>query len=471
MWPKTSLTDWVAGLRRRFNDLDLDRQFVIAGGLVALLSMAAIGTWVASRVRSDSIANEAANTAKFMDSFIAPLAQELQSSDTFSIGPIRALDEVLDTAELRERVVSVKIWKPSGRIAYARDVNLIGQSFPLSPGLTGALAGKTVAEFNELDEDESRDEQKTGIPLLEIYSPIRADWTGDIIGVAEFYENATELSAQLDRARLQGWLLTAGVTSLICLSLFGIVHRGSRTIMSQRQALAPRLTEVERAAQQNADLRRQVERASRRLSELSEANLRRMGSDLHDGPAQLISLVALKLDGWRKLSGKAQAAAHEEISRTVQTALAELRQISRGLVLPELAQLELGEVIERAIAAHEGRTRKPVRREIALLDCDAPEATKICVYRFVQEGLNNAFRHAAGQDQAVAASIVDGKLMVRVTNKVDRNHATAETASEKLGLSGLRDRVESLGGRFSFGLVGGQAVLDMQVNVTPGAGA
>src|SRR5262249_32319998 len=130
-----------------------------------------------------------------------------------------------------------------------------------------------------------------------------------------------------------------------------------------------------------------------------------------------------------------------------------------------------GEVIERAITAHEGRTHQPVRREIDVLDCDVPEATKICVYRFVQEGLNNAFRHAGGSGQAVAANIDSGKLIVRVTHEVDPDNATTEKAGEQLGLSGLRDRVESLGGGFSFGLADGKAILDMRVNVTPGAGS
>lgn len=445
--------------------MDLSSQFMMAGGLVAILSMLAIGGWVVGRIRSDSIANEAANTARFMDSFIAPLAQELKSADTFSIGPIRALDEILDSPELRDRVVSVKIWKPSGRIAYARDVDLIGRSFPLSAGLEGALAGRTVAELNELDEAESRDEESRGLPLLEIYSPIRADWSGDIIGVAEFYENATELSDQLERARRQGWLVAAAVTALICLSLFGIVRRGSRTIARQRRALAARLADVEAVAGQNLELRRQVERASRRLSELSEANLRRVGADLHDGPAQLISLVALRLDAWRRLSGKAQHAAYEEISTTLQAALSELRQIARGLVLPELRDLALADVIARAIAAHEARTRTVVGRMLDLAHRDAPEAAKICAYRFVQEGLNNAYRHAGGRGQAVAARMETDSLVLRVTNEVAEERAPSVTSGGKMGLPGLRERVESLGGSFSFAIVGKQAALEMRLNL------
>ncbi|TIU52733.1 MAG: sensor histidine kinase, partial [Mesorhizobium sp.] len=39
---------------------------------------------------------------------------------------------------------------------------------------------------------------------------------------------------------------------------------------------------------------------------------------------------------------------------------------------------------------------------------------KISIYRFVQEGLNNAWRHGKGKDQAVRASMKGGRLMVEV---------------------------------------------------------
>jgi len=305
------------------------------------------------------------------------------------------------------------------------------------------------------------------LPLLEIYSPIRADWTGDIIGVGEFYENASELTDQLDRARLQGWLITALVTALICLSLFGVVRGGSRTIMQQRRALATRLTEVESIASQNVELRKQIEKASRRLSKLSEANLRRVGADLHDGPAQLISLVALRLDAWQRIRGKARQSAYEEMRSALEAALAELRQISRGLVLPELEELALGDVIELAITTHEGRSHISVRRELDLGEMTAPESAKICIYRFVQEGLNNAFRHAGGKEQAVTATMAGGEIVVRVTNALADNDPPG-TAGEKMGLIGLRDRVESLGGKFSFETSGGQAMLTMHLTLIPG---
>jgi signal transduction histidine kinase len=70
---------------------------------------------------------------------------------------------------------------------------------------------------------------------------------------------------------------------------------------------------------------------------------------------------------------------------------------------------------------------------------------KISIYRFVQEGLNNAYRHGKGRDQAVKAAMKGGKLFVEV---LDGGPGFDPVRSEGLGLAGLRERIESIGGQF-----------------------
>jgi len=71
---------------------------------------------------------------------------------------------------------------------------------------------------------------------------------------------------------------------------------------------------------------------------------------------------------------------------------------------------------------------------------------KICVYRFVQEGLTNAFRHADGMGQAVSAR---GTQVLEVSVSDDgQGFATGgPAAGTGLGLAGLRARIEAIGGR------------------------
>jgi signal transduction histidine kinase len=443
----------LAKLRSRLGSLTLLQRFALTGGGVMILSMLLIGQWVTSAISGRVVENTAAATALFMDSFIAPLAQELDTADALSIGPIRAMEEMLAGSAFGQRVISIKIWKPGGLIAYADDSSLIGRRYPPSESLNAAFEGRLGAELNQLDNPESAAMKDTGLPLLEVYSPIRQAWSGRVIAVAEFYENATELSETLAVARRQSWAIVAGVAGLIGIALFGIVHRASAVIENQRRALQARVVEAQRMSEQNRQLRVRAERASSRLSELNESFLRRISAELHDGPAQLIGLAALRLNSVGKAKRKEDRLRELQImDDALGEAIRDIRNICSGLSLPDIEGAPIGRTIERVVKAHEMRTGTIVERRFELDQC-VPHPIEICVFRFVQEGLNNAYRHAGGAGQAVEALIEGDMLTLRVSNDVRTIPEPPEPDSASgFGLAGLRERVESLGGQFQFTL-------------------
>jgi signal transduction histidine kinase len=74
---------------------------------------------------------------------------------------------------------------------------------------------------------------------------------------------------------------------------------------------------------------------------------------------------------------------------------------------------------------------------------------KITVYRLVQEALNNTFRHAGGVGQQVQVSQEGAQLLVEISDQgpgFDPEQAASQDG--RLGLRGMRERVESLGGSF-----------------------
>ena len=80
------------------------------------------------------------------------------------------------------------------------------------------------------------------------------------------------------------------------LALYGIVRAGSNTIERQEAALRAQVAESRRIAALNRDLGERVMRASARATASTERTLRRIGADLHDGPAQYVALAAMRLD-------------------------------------------------------------------------------------------------------------------------------------------------------------------------------
>ena len=457
----------VERVKRGWTGLSLARQFSLAAAAVLILGMLVIGFWVTRQIEEGVTRNTAAATALYVDSVIAPLLPDLRGNAELSYGAQRALNETLSKGALGPRLASFKIWKDGGLIAYASDPELIGARFEPTESLQQAWAGRVTAEFDSLEDAENTSERVRNVPLLEIYSPIREPWSGEVVAVAEFYEVADDLKANLRAVRLRSWLVVGIVTLCMMALLSGIVLRGSEMIASQRKALEGRVADLSRLLRQNEELRFRVQSASSRAAALNERFLKRISADLHDGPAQLLALASLRLGSPRPPEGASPDPGElESIRSHLDDAMREIRSICRGLTLPHIEAMTLPELLRSAVAAHEQRTGTTVSLSVPDSAPEISAAEKICVYRFVQEGLNNAFRHARGVGQSVSAELSDAALAVSVSDQGGGFDAAAEQRGG-LGLAGLRDRVESLGGAFEVKSSTSGSRVTMRLNLGP----
>lgn len=442
-----SLVSLIAG----WNAQSLARQFLLAGGFVAICAMLVVGSIVASVIENAVTRNSAATTALYVDSVIAPLLPDMQTTKALDDTVTRALDETLGQGALGERLFSFRLWRDDGTILYSNNKNLSGKQFPLSDSLKTAFSGQMVAKFNQIDDVESVAERDSGKPLLEIYNPLLQPWSGKVVAVSEFYEVANDFEGSLNQARLLSWLVVALFTLTFFALLSIIVLRGSRTIDNQRKALNGRIAELSRLLEQNKALRARVQRATQRSAALNESYLRRIGADLHDGPAQLVAYASLRLDSRTLTSPVTPSNEREASLHTIKTslddAMTEIRSICSGLMLPHIETDNLADLLQRAIRAHERRTGIDVALSAGKIPADLSTSAKICVYRFVQEALNNGYRHAGGIGQKVVQSFEDGLVVVEVADE-GQGFDPKDVGPQKLGLAGLRDRVESLGGTF-----------------------
>jgi signal transduction histidine kinase len=131
--------------------------------------------------------------------------------------------------------------------------------------------------------------------------------------------------------------------------------------------------------------------------------------------------------------------------------LRELREISTGLVLPHLDELTATEAVWLAVKQHEDVTGTAVDCQISELPDGVARSLKICLYRIVQEGLNNAFHHAKANGQRVEASTDGRSIVVAVSDSGPGFSVEEPDRSPKrtgLGLAGLRSRIEAFKGKF-----------------------
>ena len=440
-------------LRQKWDSQSLAIQFLLAGGLVSIAAAMIVGFLVTSQIEEGVTRNSAATSALYVDSVIAPLLPDMRKSTTLPGTVARALDETLSQGALGDRLVSFKLWRRDGTILYAKDKSLIGLRFEPSDELQAAWKGQMVAEFNQLDDLESASEKTQGKPLLEIYNPVLQPWSGEVVAVSEFYEIATDFEKTLQAARLWSWLAVAAETLMVFVLLSAIVFRGSRVIDMQSKALKDRVTALSELLAQNRRLRLRAQQASQRVTALNERYLRRIGADLHDGPAQLVAYASLRLDS-DMLAGKTASESRRRreilaIRNSLDQAMRDIRSICTGLVLPHIEAAELPDILRLAVAEHEQRTGRRVS-----LTTTAPAmaplspSEKICVYRFVQEALTNSDRHAGGAGQAIVQRVHAGRLLIEVSDR-GSGFDPDGARPEGLGLAGMRERIESIGGQFS----------------------
>jgi len=191
-----------------------------------------------------------------------------------------------------------------------------------------------------------------------------------------------------------------------------------------------------------ANLRARVEelRVSRvRIVEAGDSARRRIERDLHDGAQQ--QLVSLSLDLRllkAKLNGNQEAAETiDALSEKLNTALAELRELARGIHPVILTERGL----VPAVAALAQRAPLPVEANISIHERLTP-AIESAAYFVVAEGLTNVAKYAQADHVIVDLRREGGEVIV----VVEDDGAGGADIENGTGLRGLIDRLSALDG-------------------------
>jgi len=271
------------------------------------------------------------------------------------------------------------------------------------------------------------------------------------------------------------------VVGAFMLGMYGLLaifsKRTSDTIDRQQGELHRQVVRLTELLDQNRQLHGRVQRAAASVADLNEKLLRRVGAELHDGAAQDLSLALMQMDMAiaQNENGSPKTSRVEllnGIQSALQNALGEIRGIASGLALPQLAALSPAQLFEHAARAHEMRTHTSVEVELKSLPGELPLPVKITAYRLVQEALNNSFKHAGGAGQKVRARGADQALWIEISDTGPGFEAgQAMGAGDHIGLVGMRERVESLGGTFEIHSQPGQGTAVSALLSLPASGA
>jgi predicted ATPase/signal transduction histidine kinase len=257
-------------------------------------------------------------------------------------------------------------------------------------------------------------------------------------------------AARDDRFARDPYFADAGHCSLLAVPIFG---RGAlRAVLLLENRLlrgaftAERLDAVKLIAGQlavsldNAQLYAELTASRARIVAAHDQARRRFERDLHDGAQQRLVSLELELRAARAALPPEFGPQLDEAIAEAAGALEELRETARGIHPPALAKGGLEPALK--VLAR----RSPVRVD---LDFRAgrhlPEHAEVSAYYFVAEALTNVAKHAGASAVTVTAETDSADDVLRVT--VRDNGAGGADFTRGTGLTGLKDRVEAVGGR------------------------
>jgi PAS domain S-box-containing protein len=118
-----------------------------------------------------------------------------------------------------EQVVRFMVYGADGLVLWADDASLADRYFGENGNVAAALRGETIAEISQPG-SEGHHPTLRGFPRLEeVYTPVRYESNGPIVGVIELYRAPAALFAVLDHGVVVVWLLggAAGVALYLTL--------------------------------------------------------------------------------------------------------------------------------------------------------------------------------------------------------------------------------------------------------------
>lgn len=266
------------------------------------------------------------------------------------------------------------------------------------------------------------------------------------------------LRALVDIGHVRGLLIVPLRTSEGAIGTLNVSSYAARLFSDRDRRVLMRLGQHASVAIQNARLFDAVRSHRHLLRQLYsqqfatlEGERKRIAHELHDELGPTLSATLINLQIVQRL-GAAEAGLTSKVAETERllTGMVEkVRELSYGLRPPMLEHLGLAESLRWMIETHFGAGKPAVQYGNSGDDGALDPELALAIYRIAQEALTNVVRHAGAGHAEVHLHITSSALTLRVADDgcgFDPYRQVRERRSG-LGLAGMRERVEQLGGR------------------------
>jgi signal transduction histidine kinase len=249
---------------------------------------------------------------------------------------------------------------------------------------------------------------------------------------------------------------TVGAPIVVDGALWGMVGaswRGHDQPPADAEERLAQFAELLDTAIANADSRDQLMASRARVIAAADESRRRIERDLHDGAQQRLVTLAVALQRAQAKIPSALDEVRTDLGRVADGltgAVNELRDLSRGIHPAILTEGGLSPALKALGRRSEVRVKLDVGFEQRL-----PDQVEVAAYYTVSEALTNASKHAGATRVWVSLRVKDDVLLLSVRD----DGVGGADARRGSGLTGLRDRIEALGGKIEIESPSGSGTL------------
>jgi signal transduction histidine kinase len=199
---------------------------------------------------------------------------------------------------------------------------------------------------------------------------------------------------------------------------------------------------------QIADSEGRLRTLSTQLLTAQEDERRRLSRDLHDELGQIVTTVALDLQrAAQAADGEKKAELIGRAFKETECLLDRIHEISARLRPTLLDDLGLKDAVQNFLSEYEQRTGIVPRAELRFEHPQIPAAVSENVYRILQEALTNVSKHARAKEVFIGLQ-ADARCVALTVRDSGSGFNPAALDGKGLGILGMRERAELLGGNF-----------------------
>lgn len=222
-------------------------------------------------------------------------------------------------------------------------------------------------------------------------------------------------------------------------------HGEAQELLSGLQARTER--QVEQRTEQLASANESLQRLSAQLIKARDEERRRIARELHDSTGQVLAALSMTLNKMQKDSSVVNLEKFTECVEMIDSATAEIRNLSYLLHPPLMDEVGLASAVEEYAQGFAKRSGLSINVEVSPELGRLDENREIALFRIIQEALGNIHRHSGSLTATVKIFCLERDAVLEI-----RDHGrgmpsnSGDEMSFGVGIISMQERLREFGG-------------------------